>query len=339
MIKVWLALLLCSTGALAQEVMVVVEKHADAVSYYETDTGKHLETIKVGTRPHEIALSLDRRLAYVTNYGVERWTQTEAGGNTISVIDLHQARVVGEIDLGKFHRPHGIEMSRTGRLYVVADFPPALLVIDPKAKKILREIPLGQSSPQQPLPHMVTVTGDERKAYTADAGAGTVTVVSLAEGKAVKHISIGGVPMGLALSKDERRLYAVNRAENHVLLIDTAKNEVVQRVNVPGQPVRCHLTPDEKHLIVTLIESGEAAVLTADTLREVKRLRVGANAEGIGLDPAGRFLYASAQGDNKVVKYSLRDWRPVLEIKTAARPDPTVFFTRPQDQRKRAASR
>ncbi len=323
MIKVWLVLLLCSTSILAQEVMVVVQKHADSVGFYDSDTGRLLETVKVGVRPHEIALSHDRKLAYVTNYGVERWTQTEPGGHTISIIDLQQARVVGEIDLGKFHRPHGIELSRSGRLYVVADFPPTLLVIDPKEKKILREIPVGQS-----LPHMLAVTRDERKAYTADAGAGTVTVISLTEGKAIKHIPIGGVPMGLSMSKDETRLYAVNRTSNNVLLIETAKDEVVKRVDVPGQPVRCHLTPDEKHLIVTLIETGEVAVLEADSLRESRRFRAGANAEGIGIDPAGRSLYVSAQGDNKVIKYSLRDWRLLLEIKTGARPDPIVFFER-----------
>jgi DNA-binding beta-propeller fold protein YncE len=99
-------------------------------------------------------------------------------------------------------------------------------------------------------------------------------------------------------------------------------------MEVKGQPVRCHLTPDEKYLIVTLIESGEVAVLDAMTLQERNRFRAGMNAEGINIDPAGLYLYISAQGDNKVLKYSLRDWQPVLEIKTAARPDPIIFFHR-----------
>lgn len=318
---VLLVLLYGSVRARAQEVMAVVHKHADSIGYYDASTGRLLETISVGKIPHEIVLSRDGKLAYVTNYGVRSYTQTEQGGNMISIIDLAKARVIGEIDLGKYHRPHGIEMSRTGRLYVTADFPATLLVIDPEKRKILREIPVGQS-----LPHMVAVMHDEKKAYTADAGSGTVTVLSLTEGKAVKHIPIGGVPMGLALGREERWLYAVNRTSNNVLLIDTAKDEVTSRATVAGQPVRCLLTPDEKHLIVTLIETGEVAVLDAKTLQERRRFRAGANAEGIGIDPAGRFLHVSAQGEDKVIKYSLRDWKPALEIKTGARPDPIIFF-------------
>lgn len=316
-----LIVLLAGCAARAQEVMAVVHKHADSVGFYDPATGKLLETISVGKVLHEIVLSRDGRLAYVTNYGVRSYTQSDEGGSTISIIDLAAARIIGEIDLGQFHRPHGIEMRKSGLLYVTVDFPPTLIVIDPKEKKILRQIAVGQK-----LPHMVAVTRDERKAYTADAGAGTVTVISLTEEKVIKHISIGGVPMGLALSRDERRLYAVNRTENNVLLIDTAKDEIIRRATVPGQPVRCRLTPNEKQLIVTLIGSGEVVVLEAETLREMKRFRAGTNAEGIGIDPAGRFLYVSAQGDDQVIKYALRDWQPVLRIKTAARPDPTVFF-------------
>jgi hypothetical protein len=33
----------------------------------------------------------------------------------------------------------------------------------------------------------------------------------------------------------------------------------------------------------------------------------------------------SVQGENKVVKFSLFDWKPVLEIKTAAAPDPILI--------------
>jgi DNA-binding beta-propeller fold protein YncE len=311
------------SSAWAQDRMAVVHKHADSVGIYEPQTGRLLETIKVGSIPHEIALSWDGKLAYVTNYGVRSYTQADSGGNTISILDLNAGQVIGAIELGQFHRPHGIEMAHSGRLYVTTDFPPTLLVIDPQQKKIVREIPVGQK-----LPHMVAVLRNERKAYTADSGTGTVTVLDLTAGKAVKHLPIGGVPMGLALSKDERRLYAVNRVDNQVLLIDTMKDEVRKRGEVQGHPVRCHLTPDEKYLIVTLIQAGEVAILDAATLQEVKRLRAGTNAEGINIDPAGRYLYISAQGDDKVLKYSLRNWQPVLEIRTAARPDPIVFFQR-----------
>jgi hypothetical protein len=64
----------------------------------------------------------------------------------------------------------------------------------------------------------------------------------------------------------------------------------------------------------------------ARELTLVRRLGIGQRVEGLTVDAAGRFGYASAQADNKVVKFSLSDWKPVLEIKTATRPDPLILL-------------
>jgi YVTN family beta-propeller protein len=316
---IWLTLL--STAALAQEVAVIVHKWDNSVGFYDSNTGEQLARVEVGVKPHEMALSADRRLAYITNYGVNSYTQQEEGGNSISILDLVRREKVGEIELGKFHRPHGIGLGRSGRLYVTCDFPPSLLVIDPAKRSVLRENSVGQA-----LPHMVMITRDEKKAYTANSGSGTVTAIDLVTGKVIKHIDIGGVPMGMAMSKDERRLYAANRTGNRVAIIDTGRDEVSGWIEIPGQPVRAGLTPDGRRLIVTLIESGEAVIVDTSSRTVVHRIRTGANSEGIGIDPSGQFGYVSAQGENKVIKFSLKDWRPLLEIKTAARPDPIAII-------------
>ncbi len=314
--------LLAAAAANAGETLIVAHKHADSVGYYDTATGKQLLTIPVGVRPHEMVLSRDGKLLYVTNYGVNTYTQTEPGGNTISIIDVAAAKAAGEIPLGNYHRPHGIERGRSGRLYVTIDFPPSVLVIDPARKKIARAYEVGAG-----LPHMLAVREDERKVWTADAGSGSVTAIALDSG-AVKHIAVGGVPMGIALSPDGKRVYACTRNGNTVAVIDAASDEVKGKIELSGQPARLHFTPDRRYLLVSLIESGEVAVIDPAAGREVRRIRAGASVEGLGIDPAARFGYVSAQGDNKIVKFSLKDWSTVLEIKTDARPDPIVIVNR-----------
>lgn len=329
MIRTFICLMLFSAAASAQEVAVIVHKWDNSAGFYDPNTGEQLARVEVGVKPHEMALSANRRLAYITNYGVNSYTQQEEGGNSITILDLFRREKIGEIGLGKFHRPHGIELGRSGRLYVTCDFPPSLLVIDPVKRAILRDHPMGQA-----LPHMVMVTRDEKKAYTANSGSGTVTAFDLVAGKVIKHIDIGGVPMGMIMSKDERRLYAANRTGNRVAIIDTLREEVSDWIEIPGQPVRAGLTPDGRTLIVTLIEAGEAVIIDVNTRRIIHRIATGANSEGIGIDPSGQFGYVSAQGENKVIKFSLKDWRPVLEIKTAARPDPIVIIkTQPSKKR------
>jgi len=94
------------------------------------------------------------------------------------------------------------------------------------------------------------------------------------------------------------------------------------QIPVAGSPARVRLTPDDRFLLVTLIGSGELAVLDMATEKPVARFMVGGAAEGVTIDTRTGFGYASAQAANKVVKFSLTDWRPVLEIATDASPDP-----------------
>jgi DNA-binding beta-propeller fold protein YncE len=111
-----------------------------------------------------------------------------------------------------------------------------------------------------------------------------------------------------------------------VVAIDTARDEVVSTVEVTGNPVRLRVTPDGKTLIATTIEAGDVAIIDTATLIITKRFAAGTNAEGLQLDPSGKYLYVAAQGDAKVIRYSVGDWKRLLEIKTAARPDPILII-------------
>src|SRR5947209_16914671 len=101
----FLALVLVPLTASARETMLVVQKGDDSVGLYDPASGEALATIAVGTKPHEVVLSADGQRAYVTLYGVDRYTETTEGGQAIAVVDLAERRKVGEVDLGRFRRP------------------------------------------------------------------------------------------------------------------------------------------------------------------------------------------------------------------------------------------
>jgi YVTN family beta-propeller protein len=317
--------LLLSPCLPAQTMMVVVQKGDDSLGFYDVENGRRQARVAVGTKPHELALSADGRTAYVTLYGIDRYTEDTEGGHALAVVGLEERRKIDEIDLGRHRRPHRIERGRSGRLYVTCDRPPSLLVVDQSvdAAEVVSRIALTQQ-----LPHMVAVTPDERTAYVANSGAGTVGVVSLGLGRETKTIAIGGVPMGLALTADGRRLYAAKRDGDAVAVIDTGTAEVVGRVAIPGNPARVRPKPDGKYLVVSLIEAGDVAVVDTGTLHVVHRFHAGRHAEGLTIDPAGRFGYISAGDDDEVIRFTLGDWRPVRTIKTARKPDPIVILDR-----------
>src|SRR4051812_48668228 len=86
--------------------LAIVEKVAGAVAFYSED-GKPLGHVNVGPFPHEAALSKDGSLLYVSVNGVLWMTEDKLGNNTIAVVDVRAMRKVRDIDLGRFHRPHG----------------------------------------------------------------------------------------------------------------------------------------------------------------------------------------------------------------------------------------
>ncbi len=299
------------------EELLVVEKGSERLAGYDTSTGRPLWSVPVGTKPHEFAVSRDGNTAWVSNYGVDSFADKGAGGTTLSVIDLARHEATGVIDLGEIHRPHFIHVGASGRLYVTTDEPAGMAVVDPVLRRLVRFYAVGQA-----LPHMLAVTRDETRAFTANTGSGTVSLITLGGDTPVRQTAIGGLPQGFAWSRDGKILFACNRAGNEVLALDPVTAEVRRRTVVSGQPHRLVLTPDGRQLLASTIGSGDVVVIEPGSLREVTRLHVGKRADGITVDAAGRFGYVAVQDEDKVVKFSLADWKPVLEIKTRSKPDP-----------------
>jgi len=321
MLRFLAALLGLTLCAGASGLLVVAQKDDDSLALYDTATGKLVSRIPVGHKPHEFAVSKDERFAYVTNYGADTWTGPEPGGNTISIVDLVKREAAGVIDLGEHRRPHGIVMGGSGLLYVTSENPPALLIVDAKKRRVARVIQLTGKAP-----HMVQLTSDERKAWTANAGSGTVSVVDLVNRRQMTEIEVGGAPMGFALDDDEKNLFVATRTNNMVVLVDAVANRRKRSIGVQGEPVRLAYSSDGQWLFVTLIGSGEVAVLDPRTLLERSRVPAGRRVEGVVAGRQGRFLYVSVQAENKVLQYSLPAMKVALEIPTAAKPDPLYLL-------------
>src|SRR5436309_11705660 len=107
--------------------------------------------------------SKDGRFAYVPIYGNSGVGRPGTDGSTIDVIDLQTRKLSATIDLGKPLRPHRAEFGPDGLLYVTAELANAVDVIDPSTRKVLAEIPTGE-----PQSHMLVLTSDGRRAYTAN---------------------------------------------------------------------------------------------------------------------------------------------------------------------------
>jgi PelA/Pel-15E family pectate lyase len=315
-----LFVLLRTVPAMADERLIVLQKYEELLSGYDPATGDRVgPAIRIFAVPHEMAATADGRELFITNYGVKTFRDEGEGANTVTVVNMARLEHAGIVDLGAYRRPHGIARGRSGRFYVTTDAPPALLVIDPVSRAVIRRIPLDQK-----LPHMVVVTPNEKRAVVANSGSGTVTFLSLAAGSdapKVRHLTIGGTPMGLLLSADGRWLYATNRDGNQVALIDMRVERITRQIPVLGEPTRLAFGPGGRLLIISALAAGAIVAVDTKTFKEVARISVGRRPEGLLVDADGGRGFVSVQDDNKVVEFSLSDWKVLREIKTGEHPD------------------
>jgi DNA-binding beta-propeller fold protein YncE len=182
----FLVVLLQMAPAQQNQTLAIVEKKAGKVAFYTSD-GKRLSDVQVGSFPHELAFSPDRKLLYVTDNGLLWMTDPGEGVNSISILDLAKRSKVGVIDLGRYRRPHGMDVdSRTGRLVVTIENPFGILTVDPVARKVLRMYDV-----QGDNPHMVIYGPDYKTAWVSNSSSGTVAVVNLESGKVETLIPTG----------------------------------------------------------------------------------------------------------------------------------------------------
>jgi PelA/Pel-15E family pectate lyase len=300
--------------------LLVLQKHAELLSGFDPETGDRWgSAIRIFAIPHEIAATADGNRLLITNYGVKTFRDPDPGANLITIVDPHRIAHAGTIDLGANHRPHGIVRGRSGRFYVTTDMPAALLVIDADQRSVVARYPLDQK-----LPHMVTVTADERRAFVANAGSGTVSVVPIDTPPAtakLQAIAIGGTPMGLALTEDGKWLYASNRDGNQILRIDPRTLRIDSRIAVAGEPSRVVLASGGRLLVASLIAGNAVVGIDTATSREIARLPVGRRPEAVLVDGDRQRGFVAAQEDDKVVEFSLVTWKVIREIPTGDHPD------------------
>ncbi len=300
--------------------LLVLHKAAGTLGFYSLE-GRLLAQVEVGRHPHEMALSADGRLAYITDNGVMRIEDAGPGGNTVSVVDIGAQKKIGEISLGEFRRPHGIDLEpRSGRLLVTTENPDRLLLIDPLGRRVVRIYQTGGKTA-----HMVVWGADGRYAYVSNAGSGTVAAIELETGR-VMLIGTGQRPEGSARSPDGKFIYVVNRESHRISVIDAARNQAVGELATGRGPVRVAVTPDGGTLVYALMH--DEAVEFADTTsrRVLGSVKVQGRPVSLSLSRDGRRAYAAVQERDTVYCISVGERRVLRTFRTpqGAGPDPVI---------------
>ena len=189
-----------------------------------------------GITGHEVAASPDGRTAYVPIYGDSGVGMAGTDGREMDVIDIGSRKIIGKVDFGHGVRPHAAVFERTsGMLYVTTELDQTVTIIDPKTLKIVGTIPTGQAQS-----HMLAISHDGRRGYTANVGPGTVSVLDMQARKTVAVIPISGKTQRISISNDDRLVFTADQTKPQLAAIDTATNTIKKWIALPAAATERH---------------------------------------------------------------------------------------------------
>ena len=286
--------------------LLVANKGDHTLSIVDAASGNQLAAVEEsGNTGHEVAASPDGKRAFVPVYGSAGVGQAGTDGRMIDVIDLEKRAVVGTIDLGKGLRPHKpVFGPRNGLLYVTTELDNSVTIIDPVTLKVLGSVPTGRSQS-----HMLAISSDGRRGYTANVTSGTVSVLDLDARTLVATIPVATIVQRISLSTDDRWAFTADQTKLRLVVIDTATNTVSTSIPLPGLGFGTTPTPDGRWLLVTLPALRMVGLVDLGSMRVVRTLDVPKAPQEILVRPDGAVAYVSCDASRQVAVIDLKDWK------------------------------
>lgn len=282
--------------------LLVVNQGDRSVSVVDGGVGRVIGTVPVGgVTGHEVAVTPDGRTAFVPVYGNSGVGRAGTDGSSMAVVDVPGRRVRGTVDFGHGVRPHcAVYDARRGVLYVTTELDKGVAVVDPRTLKVLGSIPTGQAES-----HMLVVSHDGRRGYTANVGPGTVSVLDMEGRKTLAVIPVAGQVQRISITNDDRMVFTADQGQPRLAVIETASNKVSRWIALPGVGYGAAATRDGRYLLVTLRETGRLAVVDLRTLTVVRTMDVGRGPVEVLMRPDGRAAYVSCSPDGAVAELAI----------------------------------
>ena len=224
-----------------------------SLAVFDADTKEPIAFVPVGdkgiAKPHEIALTSDGCLAFVSIYGDGDYGNN-VPDNRLGVVDLEKLTFAGHIDLAPYRGPHAMMTDPMGKIWVTVEHNRCVLVIDPVSREIEHTIWLEVPG------HFLAAAPDGSTVWFSAKEYPVIVEVDVSSRQVVSRIPVPVGAQAIRVSPDGKTLYVGDLHRPLLHLIDLAKREVVQTVGltgVPGWPFNSH---DGRFVIVTTYDES-----------------------------------------------------------------------------------
>ena len=230
--------------------------------------------IAVGKHPAHVVADQQGQRAFITN----------AGDNSVTVVDLNQSEVIERIATGDY--PHGLRISPDGReIYVANVEDGSLSVIDTTSLMEMARIEVGKT------PVQVGFTPDGSRVYASLRDENRVAVVDTASRTVIATIEVGLNPIQVHATPDGRFVYVANQGTESepadtVSVIEVATGSVVDTIRTGNGAHGVAVSSDGSLVFVTNIIDATVSAIDTATRKVVTTFSVGSGPNGITFRPA-----------------------------------------------------
>src|SRR5215471_5794653 len=293
-------------GAPERGLLLVANKGDQSLGIIDPAAGQQVAAVaEGGVTAHEVITSPDGKLAYAPIYGDSGVGKPGSDGSNLVVIDIAARKVVGNLDFGKGVRPHcPIFGPKDGLLYVTTELENSIKVIDPRTLKIVGAIPTGQAES-----HMLAISRDGLRGYTANVGPGTVSALDMKARKTIAIIPISKNTQRISLSVDDRLAFTADQTKPQLAVTDTATNKLKTWIPLPDLGYGAAPTPDGRWLLIALPKANKVAAIDLKTLQVARTFDTPSAPQEVIVRPDGKEAYVSCDASGKVAALNLVDWK------------------------------
>ncbi len=178
-------------------------------------------------------------------------------------------------------------------------------IVDPHSLKIAGTIPTGQ-----PESHMLAVSHDGKRGYTANVGPGTVSVLDMEGHKTIAVIPISKETQRIAISMDDSMVFTSDQTKPQLAVIDTATNKIKKWVPLPGTGYGTAPTSNGRWLVVA-VQAGknQVAVVDLHTLKVAHVIDVPKAPQEVLISPDDKVAYVSCDSSHQIAAIDTATWK------------------------------
>ncbi|MBI4454453.1 MAG: YncE family protein [Acidobacteria bacterium] len=270
-----------------------------------------LKPIKSGKAPYGLQVSPDGRRLFVANFASDE----------IGMLDLSDPKANMELIYGG-PEPIDLALSLAGdgdKLFVVNFRGGQVTVVSTKDVRASDSIKVGGQ------PVAIGIAPGGNRAFVANWGRsriGHVDIIDTQSHEVLKSVDVGIRPVAVVINRDGDVVYVANGGSNSITRLELQNYRTTEYPCIEN-PDGLALSANGQWLYVAGANGSQLALMDARTLKEVRRVAVGARPFGIAVHPRG-WVVTADRGDGTISVLD-EDLSGVVKIKVGKSPNDITF--------------